>query len=43
MYFKILRQSYNLVVVSECGFYIETYKTIVSLFYDEIIDIEKEK
>ena len=42
-YFKILRQSYNLVVVSECGFYIETYKIIVSLFYDEIIDIEKEK
>ena len=30
-------------MVSECGFYIETYKITVSLFYDEIIDIEKEK
>ena len=39
-YFKILRQSYNEMNVV---FNIETYKIIFSLFYDEKIDIEKEK
>ena len=39
-YFKIVRQSFNEVNVV---FNIETYKVIVSLFYDEKIDIEEEK
>ena len=39
-YFKIVRQSLNEVNVV---FNIETYKVIVSLFYDEKIDIEEEK
>ena len=39
-YFKILRQSYH---EGDLVFNIETYKIIVLHFYDEKIDIEKEK
>ena len=39
-HFKILRQSYNDM---NFVFNIETYEIIVSLFYDEELDIEKEK
>ena len=39
-YFKIVRQSFN---EENVVFNIETYKVIVSLFYDEKIDIEEEK
>ena len=39
-YFKILRQAYH---EGDLVFNIETYKIIVLHFYDEKIDIEKEK
>ena len=39
-YFKIVRQSFN---EENVVFNIETYKVIVSLFYDEKIEIEEEK